>query len=76
MIAGVLDGLDGRVARWTRTTSRFGMEYDSLSDLVAFGVAPGILAFMWGLQDYGRLGCEGASVGSGLGGELCGAGLF
>ncbi len=56
LIAGILDGLDGRVARWTRTTSRFGMEYDSLSDLVAFGVAPGILAFMWGLQDYGRLG--------------------
>ncbi|MCD4755737.1 MAG: CDP-diacylglycerol--serine O-phosphatidyltransferase [Deltaproteobacteria bacterium] len=56
LISFVLDGLDGRVARWTRTTSRFGMEYDSLSDLVAFGVAPGILAFMWGLQDYGRLG--------------------
>ena len=56
LIAGILDGLDGRVARWTRTTSRFGMEYDSLSDLVAFGVAPGILAFMWGLQYYGRLG--------------------
>lgn len=56
LIAGILDGLDGRVARWTRTTSRFGMEYDSLSDLVAFGMAPGILAFMWGLQDYGRLG--------------------
>lgn len=56
LISFVLDGLDGRVARWTRTTSRFGMEYDSLSDLVAFGVAPGILAFMWGLQDFGRLG--------------------
>jgi len=56
LISGVLDGLDGRVARLTRTTSRFGLEYDSLSDLVAFGVAPGILAFMWGLQDYGRLG--------------------
>ena len=56
LISGILDGLDGRVARWTRTTSRFGMEYDSLSDLVAFGIAPGILAYMWGLQDYGRLG--------------------
>ncbi|MEA3386620.1 MAG: CDP-diacylglycerol--serine O-phosphatidyltransferase [Thermodesulfobacteriota bacterium] len=56
LIAGILDGLDGRVARWTRTASRFGMEYDSLSDLVAFGVAPAILAYMWGLQDYGRLG--------------------
>jgi CDP-diacylglycerol--serine O-phosphatidyltransferase len=56
LISGVLDGLDGRVARLTRTTSKFGLEYDSLSDLVAFGVAPGILAFMWGLQGYGRLG--------------------
>lgn len=56
LISGVLDGLDGRVARLTRTTSKFGLEYDSLSDLVAFGVAPGILAFVWGLQGYGRLG--------------------
>jgi len=56
VIAAVLDGLDGRVARLTKTTSKFGMEYDSLSDLVAFGVAPGILAFLWGLQNYGRLG--------------------
>ena len=56
LISFVLDGLDGRVARLTHTTSRFGMEYDSLADLVAFGVAPAILAFMWGLHDYGRLG--------------------
>jgi CDP-diacylglycerol--serine O-phosphatidyltransferase len=56
LVAAIFDGLDGRVARLTRTTSRFGVEYDSLSDLVAFGVAPGILAYMWGLQDYGRLG--------------------
>jgi len=56
MIAFLFDGIDGRVARLTRTTSRFGVEYDSLADLVAFGVAPGILVFSWALQPYGRLG--------------------
>ncbi len=50
------DGLDGRVARATRTTSQFGVEYDSLADLVAFGVAPAVLAFMWALGQAGRLG--------------------
>ncbi len=54
--AACFDGLDGRVARLTRTTSKFGVEYDSLSDLVAFGVAPGILGYIWGLQGFGRLG--------------------
>ena len=44
LIAFVLDGLDGRIARMTNTTSKFGSEYDSLSDLVAFGVAPAIMA--------------------------------
>jgi CDP-diacylglycerol--serine O-phosphatidyltransferase len=52
----VLDGLDGKIARATRTTSRFGVEYDSLADLVAFGVAPAMLVFRWGLEDFGRLG--------------------
>ncbi|MCD6389843.1 MAG: CDP-diacylglycerol--serine O-phosphatidyltransferase [Desulfobulbaceae bacterium] len=56
LIAAVFDGLDGRVARLTGTTSKFGMEYDSLSDLVAFGVAPGLLAYLWILQHYGRYG--------------------
>ncbi len=56
LVSGIFDGLDGRVARITGTTSKFGVEYDSLADLVAFGVAPGILAFTWGLQTYGRLG--------------------
>jgi CDP-diacylglycerol--serine O-phosphatidyltransferase len=56
VISCVFDGLDGRIARITRTTSLFGKEYDSLSDLVAFGVAPGILAFQWGLHAFGRLG--------------------
>ena len=56
LIACVFDSLDGRVARMTGTSSHFGAEYDSLSDLVAFGVAPGILAFLWGLEPFGRLG--------------------
>lgn len=56
LIAWVLDGLDGRMARMTNTTSKFGMEYDSLSDLVAFGVAPGILVYNWSLMPYGKWG--------------------
>ncbi len=56
LIAAVFDGLDGRVARLTKTTSKFGVEYDSLADLTAFGVAPGILAYLWSLQGFGRLG--------------------
>ncbi|MFZ5775616.1 MAG: CDP-diacylglycerol--serine O-phosphatidyltransferase [Thermodesulfobacteriota bacterium] len=56
LVSGIFDGLDGRVARMTGTTSRFGMEYDSLCDLVAFGVSPAILAYEWVLRDYGRYG--------------------
>lgn len=56
IIAAMFDGLDGRVARLTGTTSRFGMEYDSLSDLVAFGVAPAVLAYQWTLNPLGRYG--------------------
>ncbi len=56
IVAGIFDGLDGRVARLTNTTSTFGMEYDSLSDLVSFGVAPGLLAYLWALEPYGRYG--------------------
>lgn len=56
MIAIVFDGIDGKVARLTRTTSRFGVEYDSLSDLVAFGVAPAILAFSWALHPFEKWG--------------------
>lgn len=57
ILASVLfDGMDGKVARLTRSTSRFGVEFDSLSDLVAFGVAPAILVFSWALRPYGRLG--------------------
>ena len=57
IIAGViLDGLDGRVARMTRTTTRFGVEYDSLADLVSFGVAPAFLVYGWALSAFGRWG--------------------
>jgi len=57
IIAGVvLDGLDGRVARMTRTTTRFGVEYDSLADLVSFGVAPAFLVYGWALSQFGRWG--------------------
>ncbi len=58
--AGVFDGLDGWVARLTNTTSRFGIQLDSLSDLVAFGVAPSVLFFSWSLKDFGRLGWAAA----------------
>jgi CDP-diacylglycerol--serine O-phosphatidyltransferase len=54
--AGVIDGLDGRIARMTATESDFGREYDSLADLVTFGVAPALLAYLWGLEELGRLG--------------------
>jgi CDP-diacylglycerol--serine O-phosphatidyltransferase len=56
IIAFVCDGLDGRVARASRTSSQFGVEYDSLSDVVAFGVAPAMLAFSWALKPIGSLG--------------------
>ena len=56
LISAVLDGLDGMVARLTCSTSKFGVEYDSLSDLVAFGLAPGILIFTWALRPFGRYG--------------------
>jgi CDP-diacylglycerol---serine O-phosphatidyltransferase len=54
--AVVLDMLDGRIARMTRTTSAFGLELDSLADIISFGVAPVVLAFAWGLSDLGRIG--------------------
>jgi len=54
--AVVVDMLDGRIARMTGTTSAFGVEFDSLADIISFGVAPAILTFAWGLQPLGRLG--------------------
>ena len=68
-IAMVLDGLDGRIARMTRTQSEFGAEYDSLSDMVCFGVAPALIMYEWALQGLGRVGwiiafvyCVGAAL--------------
>lgn len=56
VIAGVLDGIDGRIARLLKAQSRFGAELDSLADNVSFGVAPALVLFMWSLQDLPRLG--------------------
>jgi CDP-diacylglycerol--serine O-phosphatidyltransferase len=56
LVSGVLDGLDGKIARFTNTTSRFGVEFDSLADVISFGVAPGMLVFAWALEPFGRLG--------------------
>lgn len=56
IISLVFDGLDGRVARLTNTTSRFGAEYDSLADLIAFGVAPSLLAYLWAMSFDGKPG--------------------
>lgn len=56
IIASVFDGLDGWVARMTHSTTRFGIELDSLSDLVAFGVAPAVMIYKWALAPFGRIG--------------------
>jgi CDP-diacylglycerol---serine O-phosphatidyltransferase len=61
-VAMVLDGLDGRVARLTRTQSAFGAEYDSLSDMVSFGAAPALVMYEWALKDLGRIGWVAAFV--------------
>lgn len=55
VVAGLLDGLDGRVARMTNTQSDFGVQYDSLSDLVSFGLAPALLSFNWSLRSLGEV---------------------
>lgn len=68
-VAMVLDALDGRVARLTHTQSAFGAEYDSLADMVSFGVAPALVVYEWALQGMGKLGwiaafiyCVGAAL--------------
>lgn len=61
-IAMVLDGLDGRVARMTHTQSEFGAEYDSLSDMVSFGVAPALVVYEWALKDMGKWGWFAAFI--------------
>jgi CDP-diacylglycerol---serine O-phosphatidyltransferase len=55
-VALVFDSLDGRVARMTRTQSRFGVEYDSIADVISFGMAPAVMSYTWGLESLGRLG--------------------
>ena len=62
IVAGILDGLDGGVARLTNTQSKFGAEYDSLSDCVAFGAAPGLVAYSWGLSELGKFGWMAAFI--------------
>jgi CDP-diacylglycerol--serine O-phosphatidyltransferase len=56
LLACVFDVLDGKVARLSGATSKFGVQYDSLSDLISFGVAPALLAYSWALRPYGRFG--------------------
>jgi CDP-diacylglycerol--serine O-phosphatidyltransferase len=62
LAAGVLDGLDGRVARLTNTQSKFGAEYDSLADMVSFGVAPALVMFSFALGDLGKFGWSAAFI--------------
>tara|TARA_R110000782_G_scaffold17576_7_gene48976 strand:- start:1175 stop:1888 length:714 start_codon:yes stop_codon:yes gene_type:complete len=61
-VAMVLDGMDGRIARMTNTASDFGMQYDSLSDMVSFGLAPALIMYQWALSDIGKLGWLSAFV--------------
>lgn len=61
-IGMVADGLDGRIARMTNTQTAFGAEYDSLSDMVTFGVAPALLLYSWGLHELGKFGWLGAFI--------------
>ena len=60
IIGGVFDLLDGKIARATNTTSKFGVEYDSLADLISFGLAPAVLMFLWVLESAGRPGWSAA----------------
>lgn len=62
LFALIFDGLDGRVARLTNTQSKFGAEYDSLADMVSFGVAPALVMFSWGLGDLGKIGWSAAFI--------------
>jgi len=60
--AGFFDAIDGKVARLTKTTTRFGLELDSLADVISFGVAPAILIYTWALEPYGQIGWVSAPV--------------
>ena len=61
-VAMVLDGMDGRVARWTNTQSEFGAQFDSIADMVAFGAAPALVGYTWALNQMGTLGWIGAFI--------------
>ncbi len=61
-VSMVLDGMDGRIARLTNTQSAFGAEYDSLSDLIAFGLAPSLVIYTWSLQSLGKIGWLAAFI--------------
>ena len=61
-IAMILDGMDGRIARMTKTESDFGVQYDSLSDMVSFGLAPALVVYQWSLHDLGKLGWLAAFI--------------
>lgn len=61
-VSMLLDGMDGRVARWTNSQSAFGEQLDSLADMVSFGVAPALIAYQWQLHDFGRIGYSVAFV--------------
>jgi len=63
VVAGLLDGLDGRVARMTNTQSDFGEQYDSLADLISFGLAPALLAFNWSLSSLGEISTLAGKLG-------------
>lgn len=63
IVAGLLDGLDGRVARLTNTQSDFGEQYDSLADLISFGLAPGLLAFNWSLSSLSEISALAGKLG-------------
>jgi len=56
IVAIVFDGMDGKIARATNATSKFGLEYDSLADLVSFGLAPGLMVYLWALKPFGKIG--------------------
>jgi CDP-diacylglycerol--serine O-phosphatidyltransferase len=62
LVAQLCDVLDGRIARLTRSSSSFGIQYDSMADLIAFGVAPGILVYQWALRPWGRWGWLAATL--------------
>ncbi len=61
-VAMILDGMDGRIARMTKTESDFGVQYDSLSDLISFGLAPALVVYQWSLHGFGKLGWLAAFI--------------